>query len=95
MRTGVSTVVTQSRTATPAVQTDVTINKAARLSAASMKYFNELVILLKWLSKKRSVIRTFFSITTYTKRNVFMKSGINRVSGVILQTTDDRGQKTE
>jgi hypothetical protein len=30
------------------------------------------------LSKKRSVIQTFFPKTTYTSRNVFMKSGINR-----------------
>jgi pyruvate dehydrogenase E1 component alpha subunit len=29
------------------------------------------------LSKKRSVIQTFFPTTTYTSRNVFMKSGIN------------------
>jgi len=29
------------------------------------------------LSKKRSIIQTFFLTTTYTSRNVFMKSGIN------------------
>jgi hypothetical protein len=29
------------------------------------------------LSKKRSVIQTFFLTTTYTSRNVFLKSGIN------------------
>jgi hypothetical protein len=29
------------------------------------------------LSKKRFVIQTVFSTTTYTSRNVFLKSGIN------------------
>ena len=36
-----------------------------------------------WLSKKRSVIRTFFSVTTDTSRNVFMQIGINDAGATI------------
>ncbi|MFC1881229.1 hypothetical protein ACFL2S_07025 [Thermodesulfobacteriota bacterium] len=43
------------------------------------------------MSKKRSVIQTFFPTTTYTSRNVFMKSGINN-SGKKPEMVD-RGTK--